>query len=266
MKKLTASAALVLALSAGLTERTDAAALSLDGVDDWVDLSATATGVFPSGNAPFTIGAWVNPDVHSNSTITFWGNQASQQANGFRLKSGEGLRHYFWGNDNDQTIGDIASNTSGPNGDGWHQLAVVFDGTNDQWYWNGAPVGAARNTGGVVNVADANHRIGSRLGAEFFDGLIDEITVWGVALSAADIAGGWNQPIDYSDPGVQGALIAHYDFENGLTDSSALGGAQNGVAMGGATIDLGANAPFIPEPSSGLLGLLGVAFLFRRRR
>ena len=46
-------------------------------------------------------------DVHSNSTITFWGNQAGNEANGFRLKSGGTTRHYFWGNDNDQTIVDI---------------------------------------------------------------------------------------------------------------------------------------------------------------
>ena len=266
MKKLIASAALVVALSAGLTGRTDAAALSLDGIDDWVDLSATATGVFPSGNAPFTTSAWVNPDVHGGNTITFWGNQAGNQANGFRLANGGGTRHYFWGNDHDTTgTGDISSNTSGPNGDGWHQLAIVWDGSQTQWYWNGAPLEGSR-AGAGINVADANHRIGSRLGAEYFEGLIDEVTVWGVALSDADIADGWNQPIDHSDPSVQQALIAHYDFENGLTDSSALGGAQNGVANGGATIAQGVNAPLIPEPSSGLLGLLGVAFLIRRRR
>ena len=242
-----------------------AGVLSLDGIDGWVELN-NADGAIPSGADPFTTEAWVNPIVHSNSTITFWGNQASQQANGFRLKSGGGLRHYFWGNDHDTIgTGDLAADTGGPNSDGWHHLAITWDGAQTQWYWNGAPLQGPRSAAGV-NVADANHRIGSRLGAEYFDGLIDEITVWGVALSAADIAGGWNQPIDYSDPGVQGALIAHYDFENGLTDSSALGGAQNGVAMGGATIDQGANAPLIPEPSSGLLGLLGVAFLIRRRR
>ncbi|MBJ06190.1 MAG: hypothetical protein CMO40_03590 [Verrucomicrobiaceae bacterium] len=264
MKKLTASAALVLALSAGLTERTDAAALSLDGVDDWVEIT-NAAGVIPSGNAPFTTSAWVNPDVHSNSTITFWGNQAGNQANGFRLRDGGRTRHYFWGNDHDTTgTGDISANTSGPNGDGWHQLAIVWDGSQTQWYWNGAPLESPR-AGAGINVADANHRIGSRLGAEFFDGLIDDITVWGAALSAEDIAGGWNQPIDYSNPAVQAALIAHYDFENGFGDVAPLGGAQDGVAIGGAIIDQSANSP-IPEPSAVLLGLLGFGVFLRRRR
>ena len=262
MKKIIATAA-ALTASAGMSF---GAALSLDGVDDWVDLSATATGVFPSGNAAFTIGAWVNPDVHGDSTMTFWGNQASNAANGFRLRGGGLVRHYFWGNDNDQTIVDISANTSGPNGDGWHHFAVTFDGTNDQWYWNGAPLGGAFNTGGTVNVADGNHRIGSRIGAEFFDGLIDEISVWGVALDAATIAGGWNQPIDLNAPGVSQALIAYYNFENGLNDIASLGGNQSGVANGGAAIDPTTNAPLIPEPSAGILGMVGALLLLRRRR
>ena len=240
------------------------AALSLDGIDDWVEIT-NGTGVIPSGSAPFTIGAWVNPDVHGDNTITFWGDQAGNQANGFRLKGGGTTRHYFWGNDHDTTgTGDISSDSSGPNGDGWHQLAIVWDGAQTQWYWNGAPLEGPRSATGI-NVFDGNHRIGARLGAEFFDGLIDEITIWGAPLSAADIAGGWNQPIDLSDPTVQAALIAYYDFENGFADSAALGGFQDGVSMGGAVIDLGANAP-IPEPAAGVLGLLGALLMLRRRR
>ena len=262
MKKLISAASVL----AGSTCLSFGAALSLDGVDDWVDLSGTSTGVYPSGGAPFTIGAWVNPDVHGDSTITFWGNQAANEANGFRLRGGGQVRHYFWGNDNDQTIVDISADTSGPNGDGWHHFAVSFDGTNDQWYWNGAPVGGAFDTGGTVNIADGNHRIGSRIGAEFFDGLIDEISVWGIALDAATIAGGWNLPIDLNAPGVDQALIAYYTFENGLNDSASLGGNQSGTANGGASIDTGANAPLIPEPSATIFGALGVMLLLRRRR
>ena len=275
MKRFTASAALALVLSFGLTERSDAAALLLDGVDDWVDLAAGATGVFPSGAADFTIGAWINPTSvpaggGSGGQITFWGNQAGNQANGFRMQGTDSMVHYFWGNDHSAGgTGDLLSDTGGPNGDGWHHVAYSYDGgaNTGTWFHNGAVVGTlnqARNAG--VAVADANHRIGSRIGAEWYHGLIDELTVWGAALSPADVAGGWNLPIDYSNVGVQAALIAHYDFENGLGDVSPLGGLQDGVAMGGAGIDSGANAPLIPEPSSTLLSLLGLGLLFRRRR
>ena len=274
MKRLTISATLALVLSVGLTDRSDAAALSLDGDGDWVDLAATATGVYPSGAAPFTVGAWINPTSipaggANGGTITFWGTQGpTNNAHGFRLRGDSGVRHYFWGNDHDENLGqNILPDTSGPNGDGWHHFAVSYDGNETNWYWNGAPLGAPR-VAGAMSVADANHRIGSRLGAEFFHGYIDEITVWGAALGAADIASGWNAPVDTSDPVVQAALVAYYNFEQGnsVTDIAGLGGAQNGVFMGDATVDGLANAPLIPEPSSALLGLLGLGLFLRRKR
>jgi len=222
-----------------------AGVLSLDGADDWVELS-NADGAIPSGNESFTIEAWVNPDVHGDSTMTFWGNQTGNQANGFRLRSGGNLRHYFWGNDNDQNIGDISDDASGPNGDGWHHLAVSFDGADGQWYWNGAPVGAAFNTGGGVNMADANHRIGSRINAEFFDGFLDEIRIWNVARSAENIAGSFDKQLDPATPG----LVAYYQFEAADDFLDSTGSGHDGTAMGGATVDINMNAPVAPAVDS----------------
>ena len=162
-----------------------AGALALDGNGDYVTFPNEG---IPSGDSDFTIEAWVNPDVHSDSTITFWGNQAGNQANGFRLKGAGTTRHYFWGNDHDTTAtGDLSSDASGPNGDGWHHLAITWDGAQTQWYWNGATLEEPRAASGV-NVANTNHRIGSRIDAEFFDGLIDEVRIWDKARSAAEIA------------------------------------------------------------------------------
>ncbi|MFT5412069.1 MAG: spore coat protein CotH, partial [Verrucomicrobiales bacterium] len=211
-----------------------AGALDLDGNGDFVTFPSAG---IPSGSSAFTIEAWVNPDVHGDSTITFWGNQASNQANGLRLKGAGTTRHYFWGNDNDQTTGDISSDTSGPNGDGWHHFAVKFDGANDQWYWNGAPLGLPFNTGGTVNVANLNHRIGSRLGAEYFDGLIDEVRIWDKARSHAEIAGDFEQELS----GTEANLVAYFDFEGDLGDRA--GGDNNGTAVDNASINAAAGAP-----------------------
>lgn len=237
-------------------------ALSLDGTDDWVDLSPGAAGVFPSGSAPFTIEAWINPDVHSNNMITFWGNQSSNQANGFRLLSGNQGRHFFWGNDDDEALGsDLSLNTGGPNNDGWHHLGITYDGNQTQWYLDGSAIGTPE-VAGAVGVVDANHRIGNRLNAEFFDGLIDEVRVWDVARSSGDIAGDWNLEL----AGTETGLVAYYQFNGDLSD---IAGNADGTAQGGALIDTAANAPVqaVPEPTSiALWVLLGSAGLFFARR
>lgn len=251
-------------LSAG-SSLSFGAALSLDGIDDWV--SFVGTGV-PSGNSAFTIGAWINPTSVPNATsggqITFWGLQSSNQANGFRLNGDSGTRHFFWANDTDRTLGgSILSDTSGPNGDGWHHLSVTFDGSTVSQYWNGVLLGTASGALVGVNVADTNHRIGNRLNDEYFHGLIDEVSIWNVALDAATIGALYNQPIDAGNPAVSPFLVAYLNFENGLTDVA--GGNNNGTFQGGATINPTANAP-IPEPASALLGVFGLFLAFRRRR
>lgn len=260
------------ALSIFLPNVARADALSLDG-NSYVSFDGVN---IPVGNEPFTISAWINPTSiptggGNGGQITFWGNQAGNQSNGFRLRGNAGTRHYFWGNDHDENFGmSILPDDTGPNGDGWHQLAITHSGSETNWYWNGAPLGNPRANAGV-NVAAANYRIGSRLGAEFFNGLIDEVSIWNVPLDAATIAAGFDAPIDAGNPQVSPFLVAYWDFENGLADVA--GGNNNGTAVGGgAVVAQGVNAPLIPEPTSivliclGALLLLSQRFTARRRR
>ena len=268
MKKLL-SAATILSASAGMSF---GAALSLDGIDDWVDF--IGTGV-PTGASSFTIGAWINPisipaGGVSGGQITFWGTEGpGGNANGFRQNSEDGLNHYFWGNDHvvDPVIGTPVSfsDTSGPNGDGWHHVAVSYnDGTNDSTiYLNGAPVSTLNRATDPSVAAAGSFLIGTRPTGEEFHGLLDEISIWNVPLDDATIAGAWNLPIDAGDPNVSPFLVAYWDFENGLTDVA--GGDNNGTFAGDAFIDGNANAP-IPEPTAGLLGVFGALLMLRRRR
>ena len=243
------------------TSRGDA--ISLDGVGDWVELVGTD---IPTGNAPFTIGAWINPTSIpagglNGGQVTFWGTQGpASTANGLRLFGESGVRHYFWGNDHDESYpsGSVLADTTGPNGDGWHHMAITYDGNQTTHYYNGQQLGSPR-VAGSVNVAAANYRIGARLGAEFFHGFIDEVTIWNVPLDAPTIAAGYNRPVNASDPMISPFLVAYHDFENGLTDVA--GGNNNGTFMGDAFIQAGVNAPLIPEPSSGMLCVLGALCL-----
>ncbi len=216
--------------------------LSLDGVGDYVTFPATG---IPSGNGSFTIEVWVNPvsiptGGENGGQMTFWGNEAANQANGFRLRGTTGVRHFFWGNDHDENLtSDILPDTSGPSSNGWHHFAITFNGSQTRWYWNGVAIGNPRTSVGVGVVA-ANHRIGARLNAEFFHGSMDEVRIWNVARTAADIAANFRQELNGDEPG----LVAYWNFEGNLVDRA--GGNNNGTPVGNAVTLSGANAPVQP--------------------
>lgn len=219
--------------------------LSLDGNGDYVTFPATG---IPSGSASFTIEAWINPisiptGGQDGGQMTFWGNESGNQANGFRLRGASGLRHFFWANDHDENLTmDILPNTTGPNADGWHHFALTWNGTQTRWYWNGVAIGSPRTAAGV-NVQSVNHRIGARFGGgaglEFFHGSMDEVRVWNVARSTAEIAGNFQQELNGDEAG----LVAYWNFEGNLTDRA--GANNNGTAVGNAVTAAG-NAPVLP--------------------
>lgn len=227
---------------AGLTTSAGwlaAGALYLDGLGSYVTFPGTGV---PNGNASFTIEAWINPTTiptggEDGGQITFWGNQTANQANGFRLRGPSGVRHYFWGNDHDANFTmNILPDTTGLNGDGWHHLALTYNGTQTVWYWNGTVIGT-RQTAAGVNVAAVNHRIGARLGAEYFNGFLDEIRIWNRARTGEEIVADMNHSLNGSEPG----LVTYFDFEGDLSDRA--GGDNNGTALGSAAVNAAVNAP-----------------------
>ena len=86
-----ASLTLLLMALAAAPLRADV--LSLDGNGDYVTFPSTG---IPSGSASFTIEAWVNPTTiptggENGGTMTFWGTESANQANGFRLRGASGV-------------------------------------------------------------------------------------------------------------------------------------------------------------------------------
>jgi hypothetical protein len=232
--------ALAAFLFAPLSQTARGDALELDGSGDYVTF--LGAGV-PSGGAPFTIEAWINPtgptSGNGGGQITFWGNQSSNQSNGFRMAGPSGVAHYFWSNDhiiNPAPAGSMLADTTGPNGDGWHHVAITYNGSQSTWYQNGSPIGTQARSGGV-NVAAVNHRIGNQLNAEYFHGFIDEVRIWDDVRTPAEIADNDEQTLSGTEPG----LVAYFDFEGDYGDRA--GSDNNGTPVGNASINAGASAP-----------------------
>ncbi len=193
-------------------------ALEFDGNDDYVQTSFP--GVF--GTTPRTFKAWIYLSSAStvNLCISDYGVNAAGSRNTFVVK-GNGYLGYLSGGTNGNISATVATVPVGS----WVHVAFVYDGTNGYLYQDGVEVGTGNLTGVNTPSWGEDFIIGERVsgGSINFDGKIDELSVWDVALTQ-------QQLIDYAcidDPTSIPNLLAYYDFNDGtgtnLTDLTAGG-------------------------------------------
>ena len=77
----------------------------------------------------------------------------------------------------------------------WSYLALTYDGTTLRLYVNGTLVGSQAKTGAITTSTNQLQIGGDSLYAQYFSGLIDEVRVYNIALSAAAIQTDMNTPI-----------------------------------------------------------------------
>jgi hypothetical protein len=215
--------------------------LNFDGANDAI----TATNSnFPLGNTARTIEAWIKTTQNNGGgAILTYGNLSAN--NRFALyQSGGNLNFVAEGND---------YNTGVAINDGvWHHVAATFDGTNLKIYKDGVQVGTTQFK--IFNTTGTQLSIGYRgVAAEYFNGNIDEVRIWNVAVSADDILRRKNCEL----AGTESGLVAYYKFNQGidaltntglttLTNSTAttgLNGTLTGFALTGATSNWLAGSP-----------------------
>ncbi len=130
----------------------------------------------------WTIEAWINPASFNNTGYPTIYSQGILAAS-LGLNSTDGKLE-SWLNDNDLLVGTVPV----PLGH-WSHVALVYDGTNRTFYVNGAFAGSgSAPTVGQNNSGSAIGNIYQNLDGQF-DGAIDEVSVYGRALSLAEIAG-----------------------------------------------------------------------------
>ncbi|MFP6900720.1 MAG: LamG-like jellyroll fold domain-containing protein, partial [Opitutales bacterium] len=146
-------------------------ALRFDGVDD------VATHVLPSSVtlAAYTLSLWVNPDGANQANNVSFFNSGS---------TGKDFQIGFDGSGQYKLAGDSGSGIFGPAVENWTHLAVVSDGTTRRLYLNGSFAASVANADNVFQ----HYRFGvNRGGSLFFKGLLDEVRLFDVALSDAQI-------------------------------------------------------------------------------
>ena len=206
---------------------TGGVGLTATSSDDYLD-AGDALDLNPNG---FTISAWIKRGNSSTDKSIVSKRDAAYSNGGFDFKiTSTGKIEMSWKNGGTRTI---TSNTTIPE-NVWHQVAVIYNGTNASLYIDGvldislplgAPIVETSNTESfIIGAADGVAT------TAFFEGNIDEVRVWNAALSEDELRFVMNQEIE-NNAGIKGSYFqlngispTKYDISDGSLNWSNLQG------------------------------------------
>ena len=175
-------------------------ALVFNGTSAWVTINSSASLNLTTG---MTLEAWVNPSLVDGE----WEDVIYKGSDDYFLEATSPLDAVpaaggtFAGADVVAFGGGaLASNT-------WTHLAETYDGTTVLLYVNGVSAGSLAQTGNIQTSANPLQIGGDNIYGQFFQGAIDEVRVYNVALTPTQIQTDMNTPLG-SIPSAPGNLSA----------------------------------------------------------
>ncbi|MCP4251312.1 MAG: hypothetical protein GY778_30115 [bacterium] len=215
-------------------------ALDFDGVDDFVELGDVAVS-----GSQLAVEAWVYPQAAGAARVL-----EKLEDYGVQLTAGNTVRfvtkHGFtW----DNLDGQVPCNP-----DEWAHIACVLDGNNKSIYINGQ-LDTQTSYGFDVKVTTNSLIMGADspgAGQGYFDAVIDDVRVWSVGRSEADIQATMNIGLSGSEAG----LVGYWNLDEGSGQiANDLAGAHDGrlgTSSGPDNADpVWVVSNVVPDPSAG---------------
>jgi hypothetical protein len=154
-------------------------------------ITGNGTSVFSnttSGNAlnnlaaPLTVMAWINPANTAALQRVMSGSSGDGNGWGYGVLAGGGQRFTTYGKtDFNQGVGATAQAGA------WQHIAATFDGSTANFYLNGNLVDTKTGNNFGANASEVYALFGQANATEPFSGTIDEVRVYGTALSQGEI-------------------------------------------------------------------------------
>jgi hypothetical protein len=133
----------------------------------------------PTENSPYTLSAWIFPKASQENGIIGWGHYGENGAvTSLQTQGVASILNVWWSNDLAIDVGLYK--------DKWSHVACTFNGTSRACFWNGEEKGrdlpnphSARSE--YLHVCHTHH-------AEYFNGYLDDVRVFDVAITQEHIA------------------------------------------------------------------------------
>lgn len=191
-------------------------ALSFDGTNDYVDCGNNPS-LQITGNQ-ISLEAWIYPS--SWKPLIWQGNIIAKEQNGFGNDNGFMLRAGNNGSLN-LTLGsgswsELISATNVLSLNTWQHVAGTYDGSYLRLYVNGVAVDSMAANISINNSTSLLYIGDNGSGARNFPGIIDEVRIWDVARSRAEIVAKMNEDLCGNDLG----LVANYRMNQGIAGAT----------------------------------------------
>lgn len=180
-------------------EQTFVRCVKFNGSTDYMD-----AGKVLNLNTSFTVSAWINRNA-ANQTILSKRNNAFTQGYDLSINAAGRAEMSWYVGASKKTITSSAVIPTGI----WHHVGVTFDGTTAKMFVDGINKISA-NLPGTPTATAQSFLIAAADGVattSFFNGSIDEVRVWKVALTAAQLRYVMNQEILSNVTLTNGAII-----------------------------------------------------------
>src|SRR3989344_8640118 len=158
--------------------------VQFDGVNDYIEIPDHAS-LKPS--ASITFGAWINPYSVATDVSRIIDKENAGGTQGYTIAQGD--------TDGKVTVrvgGTLLANVGTISNNQWHLIMVRYNGTDVGVFIDGSSVGSTPKTGDIVYGTD-NLFIGKiPTASNYFNGSIDEVMIWNIALNSTEILAIYN--------------------------------------------------------------------------